>query len=78
MLDIKTAQLIKGAIDKHFGGTEFIELESVCRMQPVPVCTKDGGYTILSTQWNDLTIMVWIQVDSTSGVRVRSVKTQSW
>ena len=78
MLDIKTAQLVKNAIDKHFGGKEFIDLENVCRMQSVPVNTKDGGYTILSTQYGDLTILVWIQVDATLGVCVRSVKTQSW
>ena len=77
MLDIKTAKLVKDAIDKHFG-KEVVDLENVCRMQPVPVNTKGSGYTILSTQYGDLTILVWVQVNATLGVCVRAVKTQAW
>ena len=77
MLDINTAKLVKGAIDKHFG-KEIIDLENVCRMQPVPVNTKGSGYTILSIQYGDLTILVWVQFSETLGVCVRAVKTQAW
>lgn len=77
MLDIKTAKLVKSAIDNHFG-KEIINLENVCRMQPVPVDTNSTGYTILATQYGDMTILVWVQFDETLGVCVRTVKTQCW
>ena len=79
MLDIKNAKLIKEAIDKHFAPHKSpVDLETICRMQPVPVNVKGSGYTILSTQYGDLTILVWVQINETLGFTVRAVKTQAW
>ena len=82
MLDIHAARTIRNAINHHFDkdgeGTEFIDLESVCRMQPIPFGTKAGGCNIFGTQYGDLTILVWVQISQIEGITVRAVKTQSW
>ena len=79
MLDIKTAKIVKEAIDKHFASHKSpVDLETICRMEPIPVNTKGSGYTILGTQYGDLTILVWVQFNETLGVCVRAVKTQAW
>ena len=77
MLEMKTAKLVKQAIDQQVG-KDAIDLESVCRMQPLAVRTNGSVYTILGIQSGDLTILVWIQVSETLGVTVRRVKTQAW
>lgn len=79
MLDIKTAKLIKKALDDFYAPyANRIDLEDICRMQPVPVTTKGSGYTILALQCGDCTILVWVQFNETLGVCVRAVKTQAW
>ena len=76
MLDISTAKLVKNAINEHFKEAR-ISLEDVSKMTPATVLGKSGGYTILTGQYGDLTIMVWIQIKET-GTIVRAVKTQAW
>ena len=76
MLDISTAKLVKKALDEHFK-EDRISLEDVSKMTPAPVLGKSGGYTILTGQWGDLTIMVWLQIMAT-GTIVRAVKTRAW
>ena len=78
MLDIKTATIIRSAINDHFSTPNMVSLESVCRMQPVPQNTTGSGYTILALQLGDLTILVWVQFSEKLGVIVRSVKAQAW
>ena len=79
MLDIKAAKLIQKALDEYYAPhASNICLEDICRMQPIPVTTKDTGYTILALQFGDCTLMVWVQFNETLGVCVRGVKTQSW
>lgn len=77
MLDIVTAKLIKTALDEYFSNN-VINLEDICRMQPVPMSTRSGGHTILATQFGDMTILVWIQFSEAIGVRVRAVKAVCW
>ena len=78
MLDIKTATLVRKAINEHFSSPDTISLEAVCRMQPVVQNTNGSGYTILALQYGDLTILVWVQFSEKLGVIVRSVKAQAW
>lgn len=79
MLDIKTAKIIKKAINENQATCSFqITLEDVCRMQPVSVITCGSGYTVLGLQYGDVTILVWVQFNETLGVCVRSVKAQCW
>ncbi len=78
MLDIKTATLVRKAINKHFSSPDMVSLEAVRRMQPVVQNTSDSGYTILALQYGDLTILVWVQFSEKLGVMVRSVKGQAW
>lgn len=77
MLDIKTATLVKNAINKEMNG-EIATLEDACRMQPISQTTYGSGYTILALQYGDLTILVWIQFSEKLGAMVRKVKTQAW
>ncbi len=77
MLDISTAKIVKAAIDDHFKKEVNISLEEVSKMTPAPVVGHGGGHTILSCQYGDLTIMVWLQMRET-GTVVRAVKTQAW
>ena len=78
MLDIKTATLVRNAINNHFSSPDMVSLEAVCRMQPVVHNTSDSGYTILALQYGDLTILVWVQFSEKLGVMVRRVKGQAW
>lgn len=78
MLDIKTATLVRKAINKHFSSPDMVSLEAVCRMQPVVQNTSDSGYTILALQYGDLTILVWVQFSEKLGVMVRRVAAQAW
>ena len=78
MLDIKTATLVRKAINEHFSSPGMVSLEAVCRMQPVVQNTSGSGYTILALQFGDLTILVWVQFNEKLGVMVRSVKAQAW
>ncbi len=78
MLDIKTARIVREAINEHFSSPNMVSLEAVCRMQPVVQNTSGSGYTILALQFGDLTILVWVQFDEEQGVIVRSVKAQAW
>lgn len=78
MLDIKTAALIRKAINEHFSNSDAVSLEAVCRMQPVVQNTRGSGYTILALQFGDLTILVWVQFNEEQGVIVRSVKAMAW
>jgi hypothetical protein len=77
MLDISTAKLVKKAIDNHFKEAVKISLEEVSKMTPAPVVGRGGGHTIISCQYGDLTIMVWIQIRE-NGTIVRAVKSQAW
>ena len=74
MLDIKTATIVRKAINEHFSSPNMVSLEAVCRMQPVVQNTNGIGYTILALQSGDLTILVWVQFNEKLGVMVRSVK----
>ena len=76
MLDISTAKLVKKAIDEKFK-EDRISLEDVCKMTPAPVLGNCGGYTILTGQWGDLTILVWIQILKI-GTVVRVARTTAW
>lgn len=76
MLDMRTARILKNAIDKHFG-KEMLSLNEASKMTAAPVIGKHGGYTVYSCQFGDLTIMVWAQSLET-GMVVRAVKTQAW
>ncbi len=78
MLDIKTATIVRKAINEHFSSPDMVSLEAVCRMQPVVQNTSGSGYTILALQYGDLTILVWIQFSEKLGVRVIRVKSQAW
>lgn len=78
MLDIKTATLVRKAINEHFSSTDMVSLEAVCRMQPVVQNTRGSGYTILALQYGDLTILVWVQFSEKLGVIVRGVADQAW
>ena len=78
MLDIKTATIVRKAINEHFSSPNMVSLEAVCRMQPVVQNTNGSGYTILALQFGDLTILVWVQFNEKLGVMVRSVKAQAW
>lgn len=78
MLDIKTARIVRKAINEHFSSTDMVSLEAVCRMKPVVQNTSGSGYTILALQFGDLTILVWVQFNEEQGVIVRSVKAQAW
>ena len=81
MLDMNTAKIVKKAIDEHFNtkkNGEIMSLEDVVRMTPVSKAGRGGAYTILSAQFGDMTILVWIQFNDTLGVCVRAVKTQAW
>ena len=78
MLDIKTATIVRKAINEHFSVPDMVSLESVCRMQPVAQNTSGGGYTILALQLGDLTILVWVQFCEKQGVVVRKVNAQAW
>ena len=78
MLDLKTATIVRNAINKHFSTPETISLEAVCRMQPIVQNTSGSGYTILAMQYGDLTILVWVQYSEKLGVIVRGVKSQAW
>lgn len=76
MLDMKSAKLIRDAINKYFDN-KVIDLENVCRMQPIQVNTN-GGYTILGIQRGDLTILVWVRFGEISGLNVLGVKALEW
>ena len=78
MLDIKTATLVRKAINKHFSSPDMVSLEAVCRMQPVVQNTNGSGYTILALQYGDLTILVGVQFSEKLGVMVRKVAAQAW
>ena len=78
MLDVKTATIVRKAINDHFNTLDMVSLESVCRMQPISQTTSGSGYTILGLQCGDLTILVWVQFSEKLGAIVRSVKTQAW
>jgi hypothetical protein len=79
MLEIKYAKLILKAIKENTATSAFpVTLEDVCRMQPVPVVTGCSGHTVLGTQCGDVTILVWVNINETLGVCVRSVKAQCW
>lgn len=78
MLDIKTATIVRKAINEHFSSPDMVSLEAVCRMQPVVQNTSGSGYTILALQYGDLTILVWIQFSEKLGVRVIRVKSHAW
>ena len=78
MLDIKTATIVRKAINEHFSSPDMVSLEAVCRMQPVVQNTSGSGYTILALQYGDLTILVWVQFSEKLGVMIRRVKGQAW
>ena len=78
MLDIRTATVIRKAINEHFSKPDVISLNAVCRMQPVVQNTDGAGYTVLALQYGDLTILVQVDFDEDRGVIVGGVKTQSW
>ena len=78
MLDIKTATLVRKAINEHFSSPDMVSLEAVCRMQPVVQNTSGSGYTILALQYGDLTILVWVQFSEKLGVMVIRVRGQAW
>ena len=78
MLDIKTATLVRKAINEHFSSPDMVSLEAVCRMQPVVQNTSGSGYTILALQFGDLTILVRVQFSEKLGVMVRGVTGQAW
>ena len=78
MLDIKTATLVRKAINEHFSSPDMVSLEAVCRMQPVVQNTSGSGYTILALQYGDLTILVWVQFSEKLGIVIRRVKGQAW
>lgn len=77
MLDINTAKIIKQALDsKWYKNNCPLTLEDVCNMQPI---SRAGiAYTILASQYGDLTILVWVQFDEKRGVVVRLIKTLAW
>lgn len=75
MLDISTAKVVKAALDDYFS-YNAISLESVCRMNVIPL-NNGVGLTILSLQYAELTILVRIQITQ-SGVKVVEIKTQDW
>lgn len=77
MLDINTAKLVKKSIDDKFNGNAPLTLEDVVRMEPISKSDK-GGYTIVASQFGDLTILVWLLFNEKLGVCVRRVKTQAW
>ena len=78
MLDIKTATLVRKAINEHFSLPDMVSLEAVCRMQPVVQNTSGSGYTILALQYGDITILVRVLFNEKFGVMVRSVAGQAW
>ena len=78
MLDIITAEQVKKAIDNKYNGKGPLTLEDVVRMEPISKGGQGGSYTIIGSQFGDLTILVWLQFNEKSGVCVRSVKTQTW
>lgn len=78
MLDINTAKLVKKSIDDKYNGNGPLTLEDVVRMEPISKGGKGGSYTIVASQFGDLTILVWLQFNEKLGVCVRAVKTQAW
>lgn len=78
MLDPRTAITVRKAINDNFSSPNRVSLEAVCRMQPISQNTTDCGYTILTLQSGDLTILVWVQFDEKQGIIVRRVKTVAW
>ena len=77
MLDISTAKLVKSSIDAKFNGNGPLTLEDVVRMEPISKGGKSGAYTIIGSQFGDMTILVWLQFCE-MGVIVRTVKTLAW
>lgn len=77
MIDIKSATLIRKAINEEMG-SEAVTLEDVCRMTPISQFSKGSGYTILALQCGDLTVLVWVQFSEKLGAIVRKVRTQAW
>ena len=77
MLDISTAKLVKSSIDANFNGNGPLTLEDVVRMEPISKGGKSGAYTIIGSQFGDMTILVWLQFCE-MGVIVRTVKTLAW
>ncbi len=77
MLDIKTAKLVRKAINEHLGA-EQVSLNAVCKMQPVMQGTTCYDFTILALQYSYYTILVWIEFDEKLGVIVRCVQTIAW
>lgn len=74
-MDMNTAKTVMNSVHKEGFNISF---EDACRMQPVPQGTRTGGYTVLSLQKGDLTILVWVQFNAELGVIVRKVRSQVW
>lgn len=78
MLDINTAKIIKKAIDENFNGNGPITLEDIVRMEPIQKSGIGGSYTILATQYGDLTVLVWLGYNENLSMCVRKVDTHKW
>ena len=78
MLDVKNATIVRKAINDYLSTPNGGSLEAVCRMEPIAQSTASSGYTVLGLQSGDVTLLVWVQFDETSGIIVRSVKSIPW
>lgn len=77
MLDVKTATTIKNSIDKKVHPLT-VNLEDVCRMEPLPISTCGHSITVLGMQHRHLSILVWVNFDEQLGVMVHKVEDIIW
>ena len=78
MLDTKTAELVKKAIDERYAPYDSkFSLEDVRKMTQIPSDVQDG-YTVFALQSRNLTVMVRLANYKTCLVDVRDVKFLAW
>lgn len=77
MLDVKTAATIKNSIDKKTHPLT-VNLEDVCRMEPLPIAAVGPSITVLGMQYRHLSILVWVEFDEKLGIIVHRVEDLIW
>ncbi|MBR3249781.1 MAG: hypothetical protein IKF83_03675 [Clostridia bacterium] len=80
MLAPKEALQVQNYVNSHlFDGKHVLTMEDAANMQPIPGTRNGGGsYTILATQYGDLTILVWVQYMEAGFMTIRYAHKQAW
>ena len=79
MLATEEALKVKEYVNDHlFDGHQVLTVEDAANMQAIPGTRKGGSYTILSCQYGDLTILVWIQYREAGFMAIRMADKVAW